>query len=214
MIRKYTCDIFGWSSIQACIDDIFGSTATCQDWIRIRPNWLGFFSFKQHAKKTEILRIEVESSYINYSMSVRNIGLILEKRVNSICKSCYYQRRNIGLIHKHINDEICQNLISLSLSLSLTKSVQRVQNCVARLVTRTHKREHITPVMFQLHWLPVSFRTLYKILFYTFQVLSGTVPLFLSDLIQRCIYQWEWSDLSPIHFWGYPGPRLWYAKSD
>ena len=54
----------------------------------------------------------------------------------------------------------------------------------------THKREHRTPVLFQLHWLPVHFRSLYKILFHTFTVLSGTPPLYLRTLIQK------------IHFWG------------
>ena len=49
------------------------------------------FSTKQHVKKTENLCINVESSYINYSMSMRNLGLILEntlgmeKQVNYIC---------------------------------------------------------------------------------------------------------------------------------
>ena len=50
-------------------------------------------------------------------MSVRNIGFILdntlgiEKQVNSICKSCYYKIRNIGLIRKYINDETCKTLV-------------------------------------------------------------------------------------------------------
>jgi len=50
-------------------------------------------------------------------MSVRKLGLILnttlemEKQVNYICKSCYYQIRNIGLIHKYINDETCKTLV-------------------------------------------------------------------------------------------------------
>jgi len=33
---------------------------------------------KQHVKKTENFHIKVGSSYINYSMSVRNIGIILD----------------------------------------------------------------------------------------------------------------------------------------
>jgi len=59
------------------------------------------FSSKQHMKKTENLHIKVGSSYINSSISVRNLGIILdnmlgmEKQVNSIYKSYYYQIRNI-----------------------------------------------------------------------------------------------------------------------
>jgi len=49
-------------------------------------------------------------------MSVRNLVFIsdytlaMEKQVNSICKSCNYQRIK-GLIHKYINDETCKTLV-------------------------------------------------------------------------------------------------------
>ena len=50
-------------------------------------------------------------------MPARNLGLILgntlgmKKQVNYICKSCYCQMRNIGLIRKYINDETYKTLI-------------------------------------------------------------------------------------------------------
>ena len=78
------------------------------------------FSSKQHVKKTENLHIKVGSSYINYSMSVRNLGLILdnilgmEKQVNSICKSCYYQIQKIGLINMNINDKTLVQALIIS----------------------------------------------------------------------------------------------------
>jgi len=55
-----------------------------------------------------------------------------------------------------------------------------MQNCAAHLMTGTWKGEHIMPVLFQLYWLPVCFRSLYKILF-----LNGTAPLYLRNLIQN-----------------------------
>ena len=123
----------------------------------------------------------------------------MKKQVNSICKSSYFQIRNIGLIWKYINNETCKTLIQAliisqldygnvllyNMPLSLTNSLQRVQDCDAPLVTRIHKREHITPVLFQLHWLPVHLRSLYKILFRTFKVLSRTAPMYLCDLIKK-----------------------------
>ena len=59
------------------------------------------FSHPSDVTKSENLRIKVGSSYINYSMSVRNLGLILDntlgmkKQVNYICKFCYYLTRII-----------------------------------------------------------------------------------------------------------------------
>jgi len=137
-------------------------------------------------------------------MCVRNIWLLLdntlgmEKKVNYICKSCYYKIRNIGLIRKYINDETSKTLVQTlitswldygnallyNIPISLTNRLQLVQNYAARLVTRTHKREHITTVLFQLHWLPVRFRSFNKIMFHTFKVLNGTSPLYLSDVWQ------------------------------
>ncbi len=61
----------------------------------------------------------------------------------------------------------------------------RIQNCAARLVTRTRKREHITPVLLQLHWLPVRYRSWYKILLHTLKIMSGQAPVYLNDLVQK-----------------------------
>jgi len=107
----------------------------------------------------------------------------------------------MGLIRKYINDETCWTLVQAlvisrldygnallyNIPLSPTNRLQWVHNCAARLVTRTRKREHITPVLFQFHWLPVRSRSLYKVLFLTFKVLNGTAPVYLSDLIEKYI---------------------------
>ena len=86
--------------------------------------------------------------------------------------------------------------------LSLTNHLQRMQNCAARLLTRTRRSEHITPLLFQLHWLPVCLRSHYKILFLTFKVLNETAPGYSSDLIKKYIPV-RMLDLIPIQVWGY-----------
>lgn len=45
------------------------------------------------------------------------------------------------------------------------------------------KREHITPVLINLHWLLVRYRIHYKVLLYTFKALHGFVPENVFDLI-------------------------------
>ena len=54
-----------------------------------------------------------------------------------------------------------------------TRKLQRVMNASARLIYRTHKFCHITPLLAELHWLPVCFRIHYKILLITFKILHG-----------------------------------------
>ena len=56
-------------------------------------------------------------------------------------------------------------------------------NQSARLICRTYKFCHITPLLAELHWLPVHSRIHYKILLITFKVLHGLSPKYPSDLI-------------------------------
>ncbi len=58
-----------------------------------------------------------------------------------------------------------------------------MQNSAARLLTRTKKHDHITPVLASLHWLPVRFRIDFKILLITFKALDGLCPTYIADLL-------------------------------
>jgi len=63
----------------------------------------------------------------------------------------------------------------------LMRQVQSVQNAAARLITGAKRREHITPILHQLHWLPVRRRVEFKIASLVYQVLSSKVPGYLAD---------------------------------
>jgi len=63
--------------------------------------------------------------------------------------------------------------------------LQRLQNTLARVVTNTLRRDHITPVPADLHWLPVRYRTEYKIALITFKALTTQQPQYLSELIRH-----------------------------
>ena len=60
----------------------------------------------------------------------------------------------------------CYNAILYGLPDAQLQKLQLVQNAAARLVTVTHRREHITPVLFALHWLPIRQRIQFKLLGY------------------------------------------------
>jgi hypothetical protein len=45
--------------------------------------------------------------------------------------------------------------------------LQLAQNSAARIITKTPYISHITPVLQQLHWLPITYRIIYKILLLT-----------------------------------------------
>ena len=62
----------------------------------------------------------------------------------------------------------------------LQRKVQSVQNAAGRLLTSTRRRDHITPVLRQLHWLPVQRRVEFKIACLVHQSLASTAPTYLS----------------------------------
>ena len=63
--------------------------------------------------------------------------------------------------------------------------LQRLQNSLARVVTNTRRCDHITPVLADLHWLPVRYPIGYKIALITFKALTMQQPQYLSELIRH-----------------------------
>ena len=62
--------------------------------------------------------------------------------------------------------------------------LQGVQNAAARHVVMQGKFCHITPVLNQLHWLPVSFRINFNILILTFKAIYELAPSYINDLVK------------------------------
>ena len=61
--------------------------------------------------------------------------------------------------------------------------LQRVQNAAARLITNTRKYDHITPALYNLHWLPVFYRIYFKILIVAFKAIYNMLPSYISNLV-------------------------------
>ncbi len=76
--------------------------------------------------------------------------------------------------------DYCNALLAGASKATLNK-LQVVQNSAARIITRTRMRDHITPVLESLHWLPVSFRVDFKILMLTYKALHGLAPQYSSE---------------------------------
>ena len=64
----------------------------------------------------------------------------------------------------------------------ILRRLQSVLNSAARLIHLTSRHEHITPLLIQLHWLPIEHRTTFKIAVITFKVLHGAAPNYITDL--------------------------------
>uniref|UniRef100_A0A669CLJ3 Reverse transcriptase domain-containing protein n=1 Tax=Oreochromis niloticus TaxID=8128 RepID=A0A669CLJ3_ORENI len=139
--------------------------------------------------------------------SIRSLGvsidsaLTLDAHVKSLVRSCFYHLRNIAklspivsrskleiVIHAFVSSHLdyCNSLFTCLCKASL-EHLQVVQNAAAKRLTKSSKFSHVTPLLIQLHWLPVKFRIQFKVLTLTFRALHGQAPTYISELLHPYI---------------------------
>ena len=65
--------------------------------------------------------------------------------------------------------------------------LQGVQNTAARLILDLNLRDHVTPGLHQLHWLPVRFRIQYKLCSIMHAIHAGRSPVYLMERVQNSL---------------------------
>ena len=138
------------------------------------------------------------------SKKVKNLGAILDQDmsmfsfVSNLCKNLYFQVRKISSIRKYINHNVAKALVTTlilsridycnSLLAGLPKQqlqrLQNLQNNAARLITSKRKRDHVTPMLIELHWLNINDRICYKICLFCFKCLNNMAPEYLTGMLR------------------------------
>ena len=121
----------------------------------------------------------------------------MSTHVTKACASAFYYLYNIQHITKYLSHESTERLVHTFITSRLDycngllygapeyqiKKLQRVMNASAQLVYHAPKYCHITPLLRELHWLPLGLRIDFKILLVTFKILHGVAPGYLKDLV-------------------------------
>jgi len=76
--------------------------------------------------------------------------------------------------------DYCNSLL-YGISNTLLRRLQSIQNAAERLVTGAKKFDHITPVLRELHWLPIRQRITYKLSLLVYKCLHNAAPVYLSS---------------------------------
>ncbi len=147
--------------------------------------------------------IQLGSSTITPSSSVRNIGVIFDDQLtfkDHIAKTAWFCRfalHNIWQIRQFLTQHAAQLLVQAlvisrldycnarlaGLPSCTIKPLQMIQNAAARLVFSEPKRAHVTPLFISLHWLPVAARIKFKTLMLAYRTFTGSTPFYFHSLI-------------------------------
>ena len=151
--------------------------------------------------------VELLGVKTNAAKSACNLGVIFDKNftfcshTSVVCNSCFYRMRDLRRVHRHLDLDsakllatallsscldYCNSLLYGIADIDLTR-LQRVQNQLAHLVTKSPPFTHSIPLLRSLHWLPVKFRILFKINLLIYKTLRERQPVYLHSMLAASI---------------------------
>ena len=164
------------SLVQQCLQDV-------SDWmiasrLKLNPDKTAFIIIGTKAQRDKFKKYfptKLLDQDVTPTDSARNLGVEfdkdfnLKKNISKVCRSCYYHMRDLrrlrGCLTAAVTKTIATSLVSSKLDYCNSilynipnreiNKVQSVQNCLARVVTRSPRFCSVTPLLKSLHWLPV-----------------------------------------------------------
>jgi hypothetical protein len=126
-----------------------------------------------------------------------DVHLTMSYQIKQISSTCFGILRMIKRIRNSLNEKstrlLCNSMVISRLDYcnallnntekSGIQKLQKVMNFAARLIKKTPRLDHITPVLGELRWLPIEKRIVRKIAIMVFKVLQKKRPSYLSDSI-------------------------------
>ena len=152
---------------------------------------------------SENVTLTVGAHSVAQSTHIRSLGvrldakLTIEPQITDICKTAYNHIKKMNKIRKYLTDDTTKTLVhslvtgrldycnSLYFGLA-SKSIyklQLAQNSAARIISKTRKHEHISPIFEKLHWLPINKRAVYKRMVLTFNSLHRNGPAYIKTAL-------------------------------
>ncbi|KAK2183182.1 hypothetical protein NP493_321g03006 [Ridgeia piscesae] len=125
----------------------------------------------------------------------------MKKQVSQTISACSFYLRTINNISRFLPRPTKERVVNAIITSRLdycnallygTSAVniarlQRIHNTAARLITRSPRGDSATPLLRELHWLPIVCRVDFKLLVFTYKAMHNDAPVYLCELV--CPYQ-------------------------
>ena len=154
--------------------------------------------------------------------SARDLGVVIDSRLSmadhlaSVCRSAYIDRCMLSRLDPHMQSlsrDVAKTSVQAFISSRLDYCNSVLYGVTARLITRTGRREHISPVLQELHWRPVRRRVDFKLATLMLKSLHGCAPSYLSDACKSALEASHRLRSSGDRSFDVAGPRLWNKLS-
>lgn len=156
-------------------------------------------------KKLNNTQFSIPGYFTTTSSEVKNLGVIFDStlsfdsHIKLITKTAFFHLKTISRLHPFLSLTTAETLIHAFITSRLdycnalltglpAKSINRlqyIQNSAARLLTHTRPWHHITPILHQLHWLPVQYRIHFKVLLLVYKAQHNLAPTYLTNLLNH-----------------------------
>ena len=125
--------------------------------------------------------------------------LNFKKHIDSKCQTAMYNLFRLKSIRSYLSrtsmEQLVQSLVvshidyCSTLLYGLPKAtvakLQRVQSFAAKLILNKRKYDSVTQCLLQLHWLPVEYRILFRLLCMCYKCVNGQAPDYLCCYFTR-----------------------------
>ena len=149
-------------------------------------------------------------SGVSHAVFLQFINIVCPMYIITVyvtCRCCFYHIRDLRRIRLYMSLSVantiatalvssildyCNSLLHNIAIKDFTK-LQRVQNHLARVVTRSPRFSRSMPLLKSLHWLPVRYRIIFKIC-----ALSSKQPAYLQSVLTPARQPKQlWSEFTP-----------------
>ena len=190
-------------SIQNCLTEIKNWMNNMKLVMNDSKSDIIIFGSSPQLRKLVSTTISVGSCDVSRSKVIKYLGAFLDENLtmsNLIiekCKVATYNLYKIRKIRKYLTISSSKSLIQslvishidymncllYSIPEQTIVRLQKIQNMCVRTIFNLRKFDHITECMKQLHWLPIKFRIIYKILTLVFKCIHKSAPNYLCEMI-------------------------------
>ena len=151
--------------------------------------------------------IRIGEATITVSRCVQCLGVCIDRhldmknQVSQTTSACSFYLRNINQFSRFLPRptkervvnaiitsrlDYCNALLYGTSAINIAR-LQRIQNTAARLIMRSPRSDSATPLLCELHWLPIVCRVDFKLLVFIYKAMHNDAPVYLCELM--CPYQ-------------------------